>query len=37
MTPRFEEELGIVFDGIDSRTSYIFSLSNKSITTSNKV
>tara|TARA_Y100000310_G_scaffold333621_1_gene411551 strand:+ start:8881 stop:9795 length:915 start_codon:yes stop_codon:yes gene_type:complete len=34
---RFEEESGVIFNGIDSGISYIFSLSNKSTTTSNKV
>ena len=34
---RFEKESGIIFNGIDSGISYIFSLSNKSTTTSNKV
>jgi len=34
---RFEKESGIIFNGIDSGISYIFSLSNKSTITSNKV
>lgn len=34
---RFEKESGIIFNGIDAGISYIFSLSNKSTITSNKV